>query len=56
MFVNTKVDEGPCELIHSDELKEKFEQSGDLTLFDDEIERSFSTKINEIDRVIKVFI
>ena len=54
MFVNTKADEGPCELIHSDELKEAFENSGDTSLFDDEIERGFSSKISDIDRVIKV--
>ena len=54
MFVNTKADEGPCELIHSDDLKESFENSGDTTIFDDEIDRCFTSKISDIDRVIKV--
>jgi hypothetical protein len=52
--VNTKVDPGPCDKVHLEELKEQFEQSGDLYIFDAEIERDFLNRINDIDRTIKV--
>lgn len=54
MFVNTKMDDGPCELVHSDELKEKFERDNDPFKYDSLIERDFLARINDIDRSIKV--
>ena len=54
MFVNTKMDDGPCELVHSEELKEKFERDNDPFMYDALIERDFLTRINDIDRSIKV--
>ena len=54
MFTNTKVDDGPCQLVHSDDLKESFERNGDLAMFDDQIERDFMLKINDMDRTIRV--
>lgn len=54
MFVNTKMDDGPCELVHSDELKEKFERDNDPYKYDSLIERDFLARINDIDRSIKV--
>lgn len=54
MFVNTKMDDGPCELVHSDELKEKFERDNDPYKYDALIERDFLARINDIDRSIKV--
>jgi LUC7 N_terminus len=54
MFVNTKMDDGPCELVHSEELKEKFERDNDPYMYDALIERDFLTRINDIDRSIKV--
>lgn len=54
MFVNTKADCGACPKIHSDPLKYQFEHSDDQTIFDNEIERDFIGRINDIDRTIKV--
>lgn len=48
------MDDGPCELIHSDELKEKFERDNDPFKYDALIERDFLARINDIDRSIKV--
>ena len=48
MFVNTKMDDGPCELVHSEELKEKFERDNDPYMYDALIERDFLTRINEL--------
>jgi LUC7 N_terminus len=56
MFVNTKMDDGPCELVHSDELKEKFERDNDPYKYDALIERDFLARINDIDRSIKVIV
>ena len=53
MFVNTKMDDGPCSLIHSEEMKEKFEKDGDLEMYDDLIERDFSNRCADIDRTIR---
>lgn len=53
MFVNTKMDDGPCELVHSQDLKEKFEQEKDPFKYDSLIERDFLTRISDIDRSIK---
>lgn len=53
IFVNTKMDDGPCEKIHSEALKESFNKSKDVYMYDGMIEREFAIKINEIDRVIK---
>ena len=55
MFVNTKMDDGPCELVHDEELKEKFEADQDPSMFDSMIERDFLNRISDIDRSIKVF-
>lgn len=54
MFVNTKMDDGPCDLVHSEELKEKFERDNDPFKYDALIERDFLTRIGDIDRSIKV--
>ena len=53
MFVNTKMDDGPCSLIHSEEMKQKFEKDGDLEMYDDLIERDFSNRCADIDRTIR---
>jgi hypothetical protein len=53
MFVNTKMDDGPCELVHSQDLKEKFEKDNDPFKYDSLIERDFLTRISDIDRSIK---
>ena len=55
IFVNTKMDEGPCQKIHSETLKADFQKSRDLNMFDSQIEREFNARIGEADRVIKVF-
>ena len=54
MFVNTKMDDGPCDLVHSEELREKFERDNDPFKYDSLIERDFLTRIGDIDRSIKV--
>ena len=54
IFVNTKMDEGPCQKVHSEILKEEFQRSNDIHMFDALIEREFNNRINEADRVIKV--
>jgi hypothetical protein len=54
MFVNTKADDGPCQLYHSEDLKEDFEKNGDPYMFDSIIEREFMNRISDIDRSIKV--
>lgn len=54
MFVNTKMDFGPCERYHSEDLKEDFEKNGDVNMFDTVVERDFMSRINDIDRSIKV--
>ena len=56
MFVNTKMDFGPCEKVHSDELKEEFLKSSDHSIFDGEVERDFTQRISDIDRTIRVCI
>ncbi len=48
------MDEGTCPKIHSDVLKESFEKSNDPTMFDSLIEREFVSRINDVDRTIKV--
>ena len=53
MFVNTKMDDGPCSLIHSEEMKEKFEKDGDVEMYDDLIERDFSNRCADLDRTIR---
>jgi len=53
IFVNTKMDEGPCQKIHSEPLKAKFAKSKDLFMFDGLIEREFNVRITEVDRAIK---
>ncbi len=54
IFVNTKMDEGPCDKVHSEALKVAFERSGDIYQYDSVVERHFLSRINEADRVIKV--
>jgi len=54
MFVNTKMDTGPCKNLHSDELRAKFERSGtDLHVYDAMIERDFNARIAEVERSIR---
>ena len=48
------MDEGPCTKVHSEILKSDFEKSKDKYQFDSILEKEFSSKINEADRVIKV--
>lgn len=54
MFVNTKMDEGPCPKLHTEQLKMAFEQNGDLYMYDHIIEKEFTARLNEADRIIKV--
>ena len=54
IFMNTKVDEGPCQKIHSEALKAEFQRSNDIYVYDNLLEREFQGKVNEVDRVIKV--
>lgn len=54
IFVNTKMDEGPCPKVHSENLKAQFQKSRDVHMFDSLIEREFNSRISEADRVIKV--
>ncbi len=57
MFVNTKMDCGPCPKIHSEPLKDEFERTmtGEkLNMFDHLVEREFNARVNEIDRIIEV--
>lgn len=53
MFVNTKVDCGPCNKIHSEELKMRFEEFGDPHLYDSLFEREFNVRVADADRVIE---
>lgn len=53
IFVNTKVDEGPCAKIHSEALKADFERQGDPYMYDSMIEKEFSNRISEADRQIR---
>jgi hypothetical protein len=53
MFVNTKMDEGPCPKLHTEQLKMAFEQNGDLYMYDHIIEKEFTARLNEADRIIK---
>ena len=54
MFVNTKMDEGPCPKIHTEQLKQAFEDHGDPYMYDSVIEKDFTARLNEADRIIKV--
>jgi hypothetical protein len=54
IFVNTKMDEGPCPKIHSEPLKAEFERGSDRYMYDNIIEKEFIARLNEADRVIKV--
>lgn len=56
MFVNTKMDAGPCEKVHSDDLKADFERHGDPHMYDSYILKEFRSLIAEADRVIKVIL
>ncbi len=53
--MNTKMDEGPCPNIHSDVLKAAFEKSTDLYKYDSMLEREFINRINEVEKIIKVW-
>lgn len=48
------MDQGPCPKIHSDSLKKSFEDFGDLYMYDNFVEREFSFRIQDADRIIKV--
>lgn len=48
------MDEGPCQKVHSENLKAEFQRSRDVHAFDNLIEREFNNRISEADRVIKV--
>jgi len=54
MFVNTKVDIGPCKNLHSDELKAKFEKCApEVRMYDIMIERDFTQRIADLERSIR---
>eukprot|EP01039_Chlorochromonas_danica_P005091 gene5091-5595_t len=53
IFVNTKMDEGPCERIHSEAFKLDFQKHNDPFMYDQLIEKEFSLRIAEADRIIK---
>jgi len=54
LFVNTKIDEGPCKKLHSEELQKEFQRNTrDVHMYDSIIEREFTARINEVERVIK---
>ena len=54
IFVNTKMDLGPCKKVHSESLKTDFNNHPRCKdMFDHLLEREFSRHISEIDRVIK---
>lgn len=53
IFVNTKMDEGPCEKIHSEALKADFERHNDPYMYDSMIEKEFSNRVTEADRLIR---
>lgn len=53
LFVNTKLDEGPCPKVHSDALKNDFEAAGDAGMYDHILEREFNYRLSEADRTIK---
>ena len=53
LFVNTKLDEGPCQKIHSDALKKEFEANNDPGMYDHIIEKEFNYRLSEADRTIK---
>eukprot|EP01031_Cornospumella_fuschlensis_P034922 gene34922-42291_t len=53
LFVNTKMDEGPCEKLHSDAFKADFEKNGDPGMFDSFLESEFQMRINEAEKIIK---
>jgi hypothetical protein len=48
------MDEGPCQKVHSDPLKADFQKCRDIHMFDSLIEREFTARIAEAERVIKV--
>lgn len=48
------MDEGPCQKVHSEDLKAAFQKSRDIHMFDSLIEREFTTRIAEAERAIKV--
>lgn len=54
LFVNTKADCGPCPKLHSPALKSDFESHGDKYMFDRQFEREFSSRVQEVDRIIEV--
>lgn len=55
LFTNTKMDLGPCDKIHNDDLRDKYDESvrtgGEN--FDDLLERSLQHYINQVDRKIE---
>lgn len=53
MFVNTKMDEGPCDKIHSESIKAAFEKSNDIYMFDSFIEKEFLARLAESEKIIK---
>jgi hypothetical protein len=54
IFVNTKMDEGPCPKVHSEQLKDEFQKSGDVHMYDTLLQKEFAQRLSEADRVIKV--
>jgi hypothetical protein len=53
IFVNTKMDEGPCPKVHSEVLKQEFEKHGDKFMYDHALEKEFNHRLAEADRIIK---
>lgn len=59
LFNNTKMDMGNCSLIHSDELKLKYEKTArerDRIDYEDKAERELMSFVTEVDRKIKVIL
>ncbi len=47
------MDEGPCEKVHSEAFKADFEKFGDLYMYDALLDKEFSARLVEVDRLIK---
>jgi RNA-binding protein Luc7-like 2 len=53
LFVNTKMDEGPCSKVHSEAIKTVFQNSSDRYMYDNFIEREFQNRLSYAERTIE---
>lgn len=53
LFTNTKMDIGPCNLMHAEELRAQYEQSRDSLLYEPRLERELLSYVSEADRKIR---